>query len=87
MIQQSPWKRAAAAQQAAYVGDRSGAAAGSARPRITARSPTLRAPIFARAAAKWVLTVFSLSPSLGEWALFNRVFFARAFEAWFRELR
>ena len=30
---------------------------------------------------------FSLSPGLGEWALFNRVFFARAFEAWYRELR
>ena len=29
---------------------------------------------------------FSLSPRLGEWALFNRVFFARAFEAWYKEL-
>jgi len=30
---------------------------------------------------------FSLSPSLGEWALFNKVFYQRAFEAWDRELR
>lgn len=30
---------------------------------------------------------FSLSASLGEWALFNKVFYQRAFEAWDRELR
>jgi glyoxylase-like metal-dependent hydrolase (beta-lactamase superfamily II) len=30
---------------------------------------------------------FSLSPSLGEWALFSRAFFGRAFEAWYKELR
>ena len=29
---------------------------------------------------------FTLSPSLGEWALFNKVFFERAFAAWYREL-
>jgi glyoxylase-like metal-dependent hydrolase (beta-lactamase superfamily II) len=29
---------------------------------------------------------FTLPPSLGEWALFNRVFFERAFAAWYREL-
>lgn len=29
---------------------------------------------------------FSLSPSLGEWTLFSRVFFERAFAAWYREL-
>lgn len=29
---------------------------------------------------------FVLSPSLGEWALFNKVFFERAFVAWNREL-
>jgi glyoxylase-like metal-dependent hydrolase (beta-lactamase superfamily II) len=29
---------------------------------------------------------FALPPSLGEWALFNRVFFERAFAAWYREL-
>lgn len=29
---------------------------------------------------------FTLSPSLGEWAVFNTVFFARAFGAWYREL-
>lgn len=29
---------------------------------------------------------FALSPSLGEWALFNKVFFERAFAAWYREL-
>jgi hypothetical protein len=30
---------------------------------------------------------FSLPSSLGEWALFNKVFYQRAFEAWDRELR
>ena len=30
---------------------------------------------------------FLFSPSLGEWALFSRAFFGRAFEAWYRELR
>lgn len=30
---------------------------------------------------------FTLSPSLGEWVLFNKVFFERAFAAWARELR
>jgi glyoxylase-like metal-dependent hydrolase (beta-lactamase superfamily II) len=30
---------------------------------------------------------FSLPTSLGEWALFNKVFYQRAFEAWERELR
>ncbi len=29
---------------------------------------------------------FTLSPSLGEWMLFNQVFFERAFSAWAREL-
>ena len=29
---------------------------------------------------------FSLPPSLGEWTLFNKVFFERAFTAWYREL-
>ena len=30
---------------------------------------------------------FSLPASLGEWALFNKIFYQRAFEAWDRELR
>ena len=30
---------------------------------------------------------FSLPTSLGEWALFNKIFYQRAFEAWDRELR
>jgi len=30
---------------------------------------------------------FSLPPSLGEWTLFNKVFYQRAFEAWYRELK
>ena len=30
---------------------------------------------------------FSLPSSLGEWALFNKIFYQRAFEAWERELR
>ena len=30
---------------------------------------------------------FRLSPSLGEWALFNKTFYQRAFEAWERELK
>ncbi len=29
---------------------------------------------------------FSLPPSLGEWMLFNKVFFERAFAAWYKEL-
>jgi glyoxylase-like metal-dependent hydrolase (beta-lactamase superfamily II) len=29
---------------------------------------------------------FTLPPSLGEWILFNKVFFERAFAAWYREL-
>ena len=29
---------------------------------------------------------FTLPPSLGEWTLFNKVFFERAFTAWYREL-
>ena len=29
---------------------------------------------------------FALPPALGEWALFNKVFFERAFSAWYREL-
>jgi glyoxylase-like metal-dependent hydrolase (beta-lactamase superfamily II) len=29
---------------------------------------------------------FTLPASLGEWALFNKVFFERAFAAWYREL-
>jgi glyoxylase-like metal-dependent hydrolase (beta-lactamase superfamily II) len=29
---------------------------------------------------------FALPPSLGEWVLFNKAFFQRAFEAWYREL-
>jgi len=31
-------------------------------------------------------SAFTLSPSLGEWTLFNKVFFERAFAAWYREL-
>jgi glyoxylase-like metal-dependent hydrolase (beta-lactamase superfamily II) len=30
---------------------------------------------------------FSLPSSLGEWTLFNKVFYQRAFEAWYRELK
>ena len=30
---------------------------------------------------------FTLSPSLGDWALFNKVFYTRAFEAWYKELK
>ncbi|HEV8449536.1 MAG TPA: MBL fold metallo-hydrolase [Gemmatimonadaceae bacterium] len=30
---------------------------------------------------------FSLPASLGEWTLFNKVFYQRAFEAWYRELK
>jgi glyoxylase-like metal-dependent hydrolase (beta-lactamase superfamily II) len=30
---------------------------------------------------------FQLPPSLGEWVLFNKVFYPRAFEAWYRELK
>jgi glyoxylase-like metal-dependent hydrolase (beta-lactamase superfamily II) len=30
---------------------------------------------------------FALPPSLGEWTLFNKVFYQRAFEAWFKELK
>jgi glyoxylase-like metal-dependent hydrolase (beta-lactamase superfamily II) len=30
---------------------------------------------------------FTLPPSLGEWTLFNKVFFQRAFEAWYKELK
>jgi glyoxylase-like metal-dependent hydrolase (beta-lactamase superfamily II) len=30
---------------------------------------------------------FALPPSLGEWTLFNKVFFERAFAAWYRELQ
>jgi hypothetical protein len=29
---------------------------------------------------------FGLPPTLGEWTLFNKVFFERAFTAWYREL-
>jgi glyoxylase-like metal-dependent hydrolase (beta-lactamase superfamily II) len=29
---------------------------------------------------------FVLPPSLGEWALFNKIFYQRAFEAWYKEL-
>ena len=29
---------------------------------------------------------FTLPASLGEWTLFNKVFFERAFSAWYREL-
>jgi hypothetical protein len=29
---------------------------------------------------------YALPPSLGEWVLFNKVFFERAFTAWYREL-
>jgi len=36
----------------------------------------------ATAAAK-----FTLPPSLGEWALFNKVFYERAFDAWYKELK
>jgi glyoxylase-like metal-dependent hydrolase (beta-lactamase superfamily II) len=31
-------------------------------------------------------SAFGLPPSLGEWTLFNKVFFERAFTAWYREL-
>jgi glyoxylase-like metal-dependent hydrolase (beta-lactamase superfamily II) len=30
---------------------------------------------------------FTLPPSLGEWALFNKSFYQRAFEAWYKELK
>lgn len=30
---------------------------------------------------------FSLPSSLGEWTLFNKIFYQRAFEAWYRELK
>jgi glyoxylase-like metal-dependent hydrolase (beta-lactamase superfamily II) len=30
---------------------------------------------------------FSLPASLGEWAMFNKIFYARAFEAWYKELK
>jgi hypothetical protein len=30
---------------------------------------------------------FQLPASLGEWVLFNKVFYPRAFEAWYRELK
>ncbi|MEO7084986.1 MAG: MBL fold metallo-hydrolase [Gemmatimonadaceae bacterium] len=30
---------------------------------------------------------FTLPPSLGEWALFSKAFFGRAFEAWYKELK
>jgi glyoxylase-like metal-dependent hydrolase (beta-lactamase superfamily II) len=30
---------------------------------------------------------FSLPASLGEWTLFNKIFYQRAFEAWYRELK
>jgi glyoxylase-like metal-dependent hydrolase (beta-lactamase superfamily II) len=30
---------------------------------------------------------FTLPPSVGEWAMFSKAFFPRAFEAWFRELK
>ena len=30
---------------------------------------------------------FTLPPSLGEWTLFNKVFYQRAFDAWFKELK
>lgn len=30
---------------------------------------------------------FTLSPTLGEWTLFSKAFFQRAFEAWYRELQ
>lgn len=29
---------------------------------------------------------FALPPSLGDWALFNKIFYQRAFEAWYKEL-
>lgn len=29
---------------------------------------------------------FVLPPSLGEWVLFNKIFYQRAFEAWYKEL-
>ncbi len=30
---------------------------------------------------------FTLSPSLGEWTLFSKAFYPRAFEAWYKELK
>jgi hypothetical protein len=30
---------------------------------------------------------FTLPASLGEWTMFNKVFYQRAFEAWYRELK
>jgi hypothetical protein len=30
---------------------------------------------------------FTLPASLGEWTLFNKLFFQRAFEAWYKELK
>ncbi len=32
-------------------------------------------------------TSFSLPPSLGDWAMFSKAFYPRAFEAWYRELK
>jgi glyoxylase-like metal-dependent hydrolase (beta-lactamase superfamily II) len=30
---------------------------------------------------------FTLPPTLGDWALFNKIFYQRAFEAWYKELK
>jgi glyoxylase-like metal-dependent hydrolase (beta-lactamase superfamily II) len=32
-------------------------------------------------------TAFTLPSSLGEWALFNKIFYQRAFDAWYKELK
>lgn len=46
-----------------------------------------RAAIARGQSAADAAAAFTLSPSLGEWLLFNKVFFERAFAAWARELR
>ena len=46
-----------------------------------ARSAHARGMTAAEGAAQ-----FTLSPSLGEWILFNKVFFERAFAAWYKDL-
>jgi len=45
-----------------------------------------RAAHAAGTSAKDAGAAYQLPASLGEWALFNKAFFARAFEAWYREL-
>jgi len=46
-----------------------------------------RAGLAAGTSATDVAAKFSLPSSLGEWTLFNKIFYQRAFEAWYRELK